>query len=170
MVFHWRLSDSKSPQVSRTLLSILAVFNNAIVSMVSTRSPASKSSRPFNNPLVSVPKAQITIAIIVTLLILLLSLLSLLSFSHWCLLMVFHWNLSDGRSPQVSRTFLSILADLSNDVVWMFSACPPFSSYYQVFGIVLSTSIMIGIPVTFMFHNFFALWQSLSTCLSFRLI
>ena len=31
MVFHWRLSDSKSPQVSRTLLSILAVFNNAVV-------------------------------------------------------------------------------------------------------------------------------------------
>ena len=53
MVFHWRLSDSKS-QVSRTLLSILAVFNNAVVSMVSTRPPTSKSSRPFNNPLVNV--------------------------------------------------------------------------------------------------------------------
>ena len=35
MVFHWRLNNSKSPQVSRTLLSILAVFNNA----VSTRPP-----------------------------------------------------------------------------------------------------------------------------------
>ena len=44
MVFHWSLSDSKSPQVSRTLLSILAVFNNAVVGMVSTRSPTSKSS------------------------------------------------------------------------------------------------------------------------------
>ena len=31
MVFRWRLSDSKSPQVSRTLLSILAVFNNPVV-------------------------------------------------------------------------------------------------------------------------------------------
>ena len=37
MVFHWSLSDSKSPQVSRTLLSILAVLNNAVVWMVSTR-------------------------------------------------------------------------------------------------------------------------------------
>ena len=37
MVFHWRLSDSKSPQVSKTLLSILAIFNNAVVWMVSTR-------------------------------------------------------------------------------------------------------------------------------------
>ena len=66
MVFHWRLSDSKSPQVSWTLLSILAVFHNAVVWMVSTRSPTSKSSRPFNNPLVTVPKAPITIGIIVT--------------------------------------------------------------------------------------------------------
>ena len=66
MVFHWRLSDSKSPQVSRTHLSILAVFNHAVVWMVSTRPPTSKSSRPFNNPLVTVPKAPITIGIIVT--------------------------------------------------------------------------------------------------------
>ena len=66
MVFHWRLSDSKYPQVSRTLLSILAVFNNAVVWMVSTRSPTSKSSRPFNKPLVTVPKAPITIGITVT--------------------------------------------------------------------------------------------------------
>ena len=66
MVFHRRLSDSKSPQVSRTLLSILAVFNKAVVWMVSTRLQTSKSSRQFNNPLVTVPKAPITIGIIVT--------------------------------------------------------------------------------------------------------
>ena len=52
--------DSKSPQVFRTLLSILAVPNNAVIWIVSTRSPTSKSSRPFNNPLVIVPKAPIT--------------------------------------------------------------------------------------------------------------
>ena len=66
MVFHWSLSDRKSPQVSRTLLSILAVFNNAVVWMVSNRPPTSKSSRPFNNPLVIVPNAPITIGTIVT--------------------------------------------------------------------------------------------------------
>ena len=66
MVFHWRLSHSNSPQVSRTLLSILAVFNYAVVWIVSTRQPTSKFSRPFNNPLVTVPKAPITISIIVT--------------------------------------------------------------------------------------------------------
>ena len=66
MVFHWSLSDSKSPQVSRTLLSILTVLNNAVVWIVSTRLPTSKSSSPFSNPLVTVPNAPITIGIIVT--------------------------------------------------------------------------------------------------------
>ena len=66
MVFHWSLSDSKSPQVSGTLLSILAVLNNAVVWMFSTRSPTSKSSSHFSNPLVTVPKAPITIGIFVT--------------------------------------------------------------------------------------------------------
>ena len=66
MVFHWSLSDSKSPQVSRTLLNILAVQDNVVVWMVSTCPPTSKSSSPFNNPLVTVPKAPITIGIIVT--------------------------------------------------------------------------------------------------------
>ena len=55
MVFHWSLSDSKSPQVSRTRLRILAVLSNAVVWIVSTRPLTSKSSRPFNNPLVIVP-------------------------------------------------------------------------------------------------------------------
>ena len=64
MVFHWILSDSKSPQVPRILVSILAVLNN-VVWMVSTCPPISKSSSPCNNPLVTVPKAPITIGIIV---------------------------------------------------------------------------------------------------------
>ena len=66
MVFHWSLSDSKSPQVSRTRLRILAVLSNAVVWIVPTRPPTSKSSRPFNNPLGIVPNAPITIGTIVT--------------------------------------------------------------------------------------------------------
>ena len=65
MVFHWSLSDSKSPQVSRTLLSILAVLNNAVFWMVSTRLPTSKSSNHFSKPLVTVTNAPITIGKIV---------------------------------------------------------------------------------------------------------
>ena len=66
MVSHWSLSDRKSPQVSRTLLSILAVLNNIVVWMVSTRPPTSKSSSHFSNPLVTVPNPPISIGIIVT--------------------------------------------------------------------------------------------------------
>ena len=66
MVFHWSLSDRKSPQLSTTLLSILVGLKNAVVWMVSTRPPTSKSSILFNNPLVTVPKAPITIGTIVT--------------------------------------------------------------------------------------------------------
>ena len=57
------VSDSTSPQVSRTLLSI---FNNVVVWMVSSRPPTSKSSCAFSNPLITVPNAPITIGIIVT--------------------------------------------------------------------------------------------------------
>ena len=53
MVFRWSLSDSKSPQVSRTLLSILAGLNIVVVWMVSTRPLIIKSSFPNNNPLVT---------------------------------------------------------------------------------------------------------------------
>ena len=59
MVFHWSVSDSKSPQISRTLL------NNVVFWMVSIRPPTSKSPSPFNNPLVTIPKAPITIGTIV---------------------------------------------------------------------------------------------------------
>ena len=65
-VFHWSLSDRKSPQDSRSRLRILAVLSHAVIWIVSTRSPTSKSSRPFNNPLVTVPKVPITIGINVT--------------------------------------------------------------------------------------------------------
>ena len=66
MVFHWSVSDSKSSQVSRTLLSILANLSCVVVWMVSTRPVISKFSSPFNNPLVTAAKAAITIGIIVT--------------------------------------------------------------------------------------------------------
>ena len=66
MVFHSSLSDSKFPQVSRTFLSILADFNNAVVWMVSTRPLISMFSSPFINPLMTVSRTPITIRINVT--------------------------------------------------------------------------------------------------------
>ena len=66
MVSHWSLSDTKSPQVSSTIISILADLDNAIVWLVSTRPLISKFSSPFINPLVTVPRATFTNGITVT--------------------------------------------------------------------------------------------------------
>ena len=53
------LSDNKSTQVSRILLSILVDLNNSLALI-------SKSSCPYTNLLVTVPRAPITIGITVT--------------------------------------------------------------------------------------------------------
>ena len=66
MVSHWSWNDSKSPQVSRILLSILADLTNAVVSVVSSRLLISNSSGPSTNHLATVPRAAITISITVT--------------------------------------------------------------------------------------------------------
>ena len=66
-VFHWRLSDSKFPQVSTTLLSILADFNAAVIWMISILLLITSSSNPIPSPLMSVPSALTTIGITVTL-------------------------------------------------------------------------------------------------------
>ena len=47
-------------------LSSVSVLNNIVVWMVSPHPPTSKSSSPFHNPLVIVPKVPITIGITVT--------------------------------------------------------------------------------------------------------
>ena len=64
--FHWGLSDSKSPQVSRTRLRVLAVLSNAVVWIVSNHLLTSKSSRSLNNHLVIVRNPPITISTTVT--------------------------------------------------------------------------------------------------------
>ena len=66
MTFHKSLSDSKSPKVSRTLLSILTDLNNAVVWMLSWRPLISESSSPCTNTLVTAPSAPIKIGITVT--------------------------------------------------------------------------------------------------------
>ena len=62
MVFHWSLSDNKSSQVS----SIQAGLSNAVTWIVSTCALISKSSAPFTNPLMIVPRAPIAIGITIT--------------------------------------------------------------------------------------------------------
>ena len=73
IVFYRSLSESQSPQVSRTLFVILANLNNAVVWVVSTCLVISlvlvlfrDFSSPCVIPLVTVPRAAITIGIIIT--------------------------------------------------------------------------------------------------------
>ena len=67
--------------------------------------------------------------------------------------MVFHGSLSESKSPLVSRTLLSILADL-NTVVWILSSRPLISNsssrVTKLLGIVLSAPIKIGCTISFM--------------------
>ena len=60
---HQSLRDSKSSQISKTLFRILADLINSVVWILSTRPLISKFSSPFANPLVTVPRAPITIGI-----------------------------------------------------------------------------------------------------------
>ena len=61
-------------------------------------------------------------------------------------------------SPQVSRTFLSILVDLNNAVVWIVSTRPHISklssSFINSLVTVSRVPITIGITITFMFQFF----------------
>ena len=66
MVFHLSLSNRKFSQESRTIISILADLSNPVVWMVSIIPLISKSSSPFINPSVTVPRAPITFRINVT--------------------------------------------------------------------------------------------------------
>ena len=55
--------------------------------------------------------------------------------------MVFHWSLSDSKSLQVSKTLLSILADLNNVVVWMVSTRPDYYYCYYLLIRVFHISV-----------------------------
>ena len=66
VVSQWSLIESKSTQISSTLLSILTDLNNAVACVVSTRPLSFKSSYPCTNHLVIVPGVLMRIGITVT--------------------------------------------------------------------------------------------------------
>ena len=128
MGFHWSLSDSKSSQVPRTLLTILAVLHNNLVWMVSTSPPTSKSSSPFSNPLGIEPKASITFDIIDTLIFHRLfnflarpRYLSFFALSFSFIL----WSAGRSKSPILQVHFLLLLINIRSGllVVIMWPVC-----------------------------------------------
>ena len=71
--------------------------------------------------------------------------------------MVFHRSLSDNKSPQVSRTLLSILADLNNTVVWIVSdrpLIPKSPSLPCCIVFPFSSKVLVFIPL-FVFLQFY---------------
>ena len=83
--------------------------------------------------------------------------------------MVFHWDVSDNKSPQVSRTLFSILADLNNIVFWMV-----LSSYFQMHqSLYQSFGDCTGCVNNNSYHRHFHVpcffQQSLCTYLTFHL-
>ena len=66
VISHWSLSDNKSPQVPRILISILVDLNNTVVYMVCTSPFIFKSSSSFINPLGIFPSAPVAFGISVT--------------------------------------------------------------------------------------------------------
>ena len=80
--------------------------------------------------------------------------------------MAFPWSLRDSKSPEVSRTPLSILAELNNAVIYMISARPTLPALLpSLWRWPKRAPITIGITVTFMLHKYschiFFLWFSL---------
>ena len=85
--------------------------------------------------------------------------------------MIFHWRLSDNKSPQVSRILLNIQANLNNAVIWMVSTLPLISKSSilctNLLVTEISASIKTSITVTFMRHFFSVLKQGIGIYLSF---
>ena len=138
------LVDRKSPQVSRTLLSILVDLNNVVVWMASTCPLISKSSSiifiiihlaSFSTCVSSrlVKDYQKTLEGKIIIMIILR-----VSFSHHRLLMVFHWSLSNSKSTQISRTLLSIL----DSGVRMVSIHPLISNFSKSLSKPLGTILI----------------------------
>ena len=92
------------------------------------------------------------------------------SFNWW----LFHWCLTESKSPQVSRTLLSILTDFNNAVVWIVSILPLISSSSNIFQSILgpfqvhqlqfvSPSLLCSIVSS-------APWKDPHICLSFHFL
>ena len=84
--------------------------------------------------------------------------------------MVFHWGLSDSKSSQVTRTLLSILANLNNVVVLVVSIRPPTFNSSKAFGTVSNAPVSIRITVILMFHIYLVFSQAPSICHFFRFL
>ena len=89
------------------------------------------------------------------------------------MLMIFHRSLTDTKSPQISRTHLSIQDDISIAVVWMVLTFPLISkscsNFINILGIVPSAPFFNSLFI-FLFDFNFILWSSETAKSTFRQI
>ena len=119
MVFHCHLSNSKIPQVPRTLLSILDNHNNALVWSVSTCYLISKSSSSFTYPLGIVLSAPITVGITFKFLLFFFSSLArfrFLSLFHFLLILL--WSVRTEKST-IWHVLFFLLTIIRSNRDWM---------------------------------------------------
>ena len=133
--------------------------------MVPTRSPTSKSSRPFNNPLVTVLKAPITIGIIVTFMF-----HSFFQFSSKVEVLILLFSFFQFYS-MVSRD--SKVDNFANSLLFINYYYYYYHYYYYSMLIVtvyrkISNSIYLTIDIFSLFLSvcFSSLWDFLSFCTS----
>ena len=162
MVSHGSLSESKSPQVNRTLLGNQDDLNNAVVWIVSTQPLFPSPPVPVSIFWCLFLRASFTISITIT-----FKFYSFLNFIIIiiCSVRVFHINFSWWFFPGVCVTanllkyprLFSIFWPFS--VIWIVSTRPITSKSSRPFNIHLvivpKAPITIGTTVTFMFHTFF---------------
>ena len=155
MVFPWSLIDSKSLQVSRTLLGILADLIIAVVCMVSVSTPISDSSSPLPSLCISFQVYRLQLVSLFYSILVPWQVLSIClsssyyyyyyyhyyyyyfspCFSYQCYLSVFYRSSSNTMSLYVFWTFLSILANFKDNVLSMVSIFPLI--WFGLFGWVL---------------------------------
>ena len=149
LVFPWILSDSKCPQISRTLLSILANFSNAVVSMIFIL-PLIFSS--FSKPLGTIPNALNTN--VITVILKLLSFFSSLTrskyFSIFLLSFIFTlW------SAGMKKSTWGLVLFFFFSLVWSIciSKSQNFESFILLDGFWFIFIIIIAFLIIFIIHN-----------------
>ena len=116
----------------------------------------------------------IAISIIIIIIIIIIILCASFHISYNRCTLVLYWNASDNKTPKISRTLTSILADFNSAVVCIVVILPLISYSPSIFlrfsGTVQRAPITIGITVTFIFSSFSSLSQGPGICLSFRFL
>ena len=149
MVFYWSLSESKIPQVSGTLLNSLTGFHNVVVWMVSTRPLVSMFSGLCIHPLVIVPRAPITISIIVTFIF--HSFFNYLAWSRYLSFFSLSFNFTQWSAGTAMSTMLKVLNTTEKTVRLIF--LDSFCVVHISFVLRVKFQFLVYFPLDHLTHS-----------------